>query len=187
MFFLFRYNGSIPYFGGYRYVPAYTVFILEAFAVFYCVAAIFIARIRTVEEKIRITIMRRAAIVIIALFPLSFVIDLVRYFFPPLWNVFKEERLLFTPFNFSVVSLFFVSYARKGFAAIDADLSGSFPSLSPRETDVAHLLCKGMSYRSIAGTLHISLSTVQSHVKNIYRKMGVNTKEELILKEKGVP
>ncbi len=61
---------------------------------------------------------------------------------------------------------------------------GNLWNLSPRERDVASLLCKGKSYKEVAEILHISLSTVQSHIKNVYRKIDVNTKESLILKLK---
>jgi DNA-binding CsgD family transcriptional regulator len=52
--------------------------------------------------------------------------------------------------------------------------------LTPRETEVAKLLYIGMLYKEIVAKLHISLPTVRSHVQNLYRKMGIGLKEELI-------
>ena len=52
--------------------------------------------------------------------------------------------------------------------------------ISPREEDVIRLLVDGKEYKSIADKLCISLATVQTHVRNIYRKTGVNSKVELI-------
>lgn len=54
--------------------------------------------------------------------------------------------------------------------------------LTEREMDVLKLLAKGESYKSIADQLYISYFTVQSHVKHIYEKMGVNSKSEAVSK-----
>lgn len=51
--------------------------------------------------------------------------------------------------------------------------------LSPRETEVMELLARGHSYVRIAETLFLSENTVKTHVRNIYAKMGVNSREEL--------
>jgi DNA-binding NarL/FixJ family response regulator len=51
--------------------------------------------------------------------------------------------------------------------------------LSPREQEVARLLITGTGYRQIADQLNISLATVQSHVKSIYRKTRTSNKTEL--------
>lgn len=52
--------------------------------------------------------------------------------------------------------------------------------LSERESELLALLGEGKSYRAIADALSISLGTVQSHVKNIYQKLHVHSKSEII-------
>ena len=52
--------------------------------------------------------------------------------------------------------------------------------LTARETDVLLLVSEGRSYQKIADSLGISLGTVQGHVKCLYRKLGVHTKQEVI-------
>jgi DNA-binding NarL/FixJ family response regulator len=52
------------------------------------------------------------------------------------------------------------------------------PALSPRETEVLKLLARGSSYPEIGSLLDISLSTVQFHIRAIYRKLEVGTKAE---------
>ena len=42
------------------------------------------------------------------------------------------------------------------------------------------LLCQGRSKSYIAESLFISENTVRSHSKNIYRKLGVHSKQELL-------
>ncbi len=52
--------------------------------------------------------------------------------------------------------------------------------LTTREREILSLLVGGHSYAAIAAGLNISLGTVQSHVKNIYRKLEVNSKAEAV-------
>ena len=52
--------------------------------------------------------------------------------------------------------------------------------LSPRETEIAAYVGRGHSSVYVAKTLLISESTVYTHVRNIYRKLGISSREELI-------
>ena len=52
--------------------------------------------------------------------------------------------------------------------------------LSARETEVFMLLAKGRGAEHIQNKLCISGHTVKTHVYNIYRKMGINSREELL-------
>lgn len=58
------------------------------------------------------------------------------------------------------------------------DIARQF-SLSPRESDVLGLLVRGATAEDIAEKLVISVSTVRTHTKNIYKKVGVHTRSEL--------
>jgi NarL family two-component system response regulator LiaR len=51
--------------------------------------------------------------------------------------------------------------------------------LTPREADVLELLQGGRSNAEIAQALHVSVETVRTHVRRIYRKLGVRTRREL--------
>jgi two-component system response regulator DesR len=51
--------------------------------------------------------------------------------------------------------------------------------LTPREAQVLELLRTGRSNAEIAQTLHISIETVRTHARRIYRKLGVKTRREL--------
>ena len=53
-------------------------------------------------------------------------------------------------------------------------------SLTPREREILGYLGRGHGIAFIAGTLVISESTVRTHVKAIYRKVGVSSREELL-------
>ena len=54
--------------------------------------------------------------------------------------------------------------------------------LSEREVEVLRLLAAGESYKEIGQKLFLSLNTVQFHVKNIYRKLSVNKRAQVIQK-----
>jgi DNA-binding NarL/FixJ family response regulator len=51
--------------------------------------------------------------------------------------------------------------------------------LTPREADVLEHLRQGRSNAEIALALHVSIETVRTHRRNIYRKLGVRTRREL--------
>ena len=52
--------------------------------------------------------------------------------------------------------------------------------LTRRETDVCAELTRGRTVRSVAEALCVSESTVWTHIRGVYSKCGVNTKQELI-------
>ncbi len=52
--------------------------------------------------------------------------------------------------------------------------------LSERENEVLTLLAKGKSYASIADDLFLSINTIKTHTRNIYEKLQVNSKKEIM-------
>ena len=60
--------------------------------------------------------------------------------------------------------------------------TGNMALLTQREHDVLSQLCTGKSYKMVADELCISQDTVRSHIKNIYRKLEVNSKSEAVVK-----
>jgi DNA-binding NarL/FixJ family response regulator len=53
--------------------------------------------------------------------------------------------------------------------------------LTEREVEVLKLAAKGMSNRGIAEELIISDRTVQTHLTNIFNKMGVGSRTEAVV------
>lgn len=51
--------------------------------------------------------------------------------------------------------------------------------LSQREMDIVGLILSGKSNKEVALTLNIELSTVKTHVNNIYAKLGVSNRKDL--------
>lgn len=54
--------------------------------------------------------------------------------------------------------------------------------LTPREQEIVVGLVDGLSYKLIADRMNISIDTVRAHIRNIYRKLHVNSKAEVISK-----
>lgn len=62
----------------------------------------------------------------------------------------------------------------------EAALFGQF-HLSNREAEVCKLLLKGHTLRQISSILNIAYATVNTYYTNIYRKLNINSRTELIL------
>lgn len=54
--------------------------------------------------------------------------------------------------------------------------------LTEKEDEVLNLLARGGSYKTTANQLNITIETVKFHIKNIYMKLQVNSKEDAIVK-----
>lgn len=54
------------------------------------------------------------------------------------------------------------------------------PPISPRELEIARAYTGGQTYRQIADDLGIAPATVRTHINNIYRKLEVTSKIELL-------
>ena len=55
-------------------------------------------------------------------------------------------------------------------------------SLTPREHEIVRGIEDGLSYKLIAERLHLSIDTVRSHIRQVYRKLQVNSKAEIMAK-----
>jgi DNA-binding CsgD family transcriptional regulator len=56
----------------------------------------------------------------------------------------------------------------------------AFDRLSPREAEIARAFASGTAYGDIARTLQIAPTTVRNHLSNIYAKLNVHSKAELV-------
>jgi putative nucleotidyltransferase with HDIG domain len=53
--------------------------------------------------------------------------------------------------------------------------------LSARELDVLRHLSEGMVYKQIAGEMHLSVSTIRTHLHNVYGKIGAVDRAQAVL------
>jgi DNA-binding NarL/FixJ family response regulator len=75
-----------------------------------------------------------------------------------------------------------IHLASRGLQLIPRDARGASGRglLTARETDVLAQLQRRRSNAQIAADLHISIETVRTHARNIYRKLGVGSRRELL-------
>lgn len=69
------------------------------------------------------------------------------------------------------------------FRSYKLDAVGSQPSdlLSERESTVLKLAAKGLSNNAIANELRLSVSTIESHLRSIFNKLGVGSRTEAVI------
>ncbi len=53
-------------------------------------------------------------------------------------------------------------------------------ALTPREEEIAGLVARGLSTRQISAHLFVSEHTVQNHLRNVFEKVGVRSRRELV-------
>lgn len=58
------------------------------------------------------------------------------------------------------------------------DVAVAKVSLSSREVEVLDALARGLSNRAIGAELYISVNSVKTHVRNVFRKIGVATRAQ---------
>ena len=58
--------------------------------------------------------------------------------------------------------------------------------LSDRELEILSTLGRGYTYQEVADLLGISVRTMQSHVKNIYSKLGVHSRAEAVFEARNM-
>lgn len=67
----------------------------------------------------------------------------------------------------------------EGLSAPSSDTAPAATRLTPREREVVQLLAEGKQSKTIAAQLNISVKTVQTHRRNIMRKLGFNNLPDL--------
>ena len=85
-----------------------------------------------------------------------------------------------SPMSPTIARQLLVRWQGRPAAAQPVTAPSSNESLSPRESEVLALIARGFTYTEVAERLGILLSTVQSHVRNIYGKLDVHNKAEAL-------
>lgn len=65
-------------------------------------------------------------------------------------------------------------------AIVYEEAKAQYEPLTPREMDVLNLIARGYTNRQAGEELSISVRTVEGHRANIYKKLGVNSRVELV-------
>jgi DNA-binding CsgD family transcriptional regulator len=125
----------------------------------------------------------------------TMILDIV--FFPGIVSdlyLFKRFQVfVFVPVLYCIVCVFFTRYIAKLYLVNRAAISSGVDEakvqtvletakLSTREKDIVMLISKGLGNKEIAETLFISLNTVKTHNRNIFKKMDVKSRFQLMMK-----
>jgi DNA-binding CsgD family transcriptional regulator len=106
--------------------------------------------------------------------------------------VARRGVLVFTPLFFGVFCILSTRYIARNYRVMRATVAEGFDTdalgpilisaeISAREREVITLIAKGNTTRQIAESLFISPHTVKTHIRNIFRKLGVRSRFELVL------
>ena len=60
------------------------------------------------------------------------------------------------------------------------EVSGDWFKLTPRQQEILASVVKGLSNREIALAIHVTEQTVKDHLHNIYTKLGVKNRTQLV-------
>jgi len=90
-----------------------------------------------------------------------------------------KEHLLQVAAGGSPMSPSVARHVTRYFAPLPVDPASS---LTARERDIVQAIEDGLSYKLIASRLGLSIDTVRSHIRQVYRKLQVNSKAEIMAK-----
>lgn len=95
-----------------------------------------------------------------------------------------SEQIGFPLYVLAFSALLLVYFYNR-FSAMSKDGEKKQPDLSQfrvteRETEVIDCICNGMTNKEIAKKLNISVNTVNNHVANIFEKMNINSRVDLL-------
>jgi two-component system, NarL family, response regulator LiaR len=62
-----------------------------------------------------------------------------------------------------------------------ADWPGRAHGLTDRESEVLSLICQGLSNREVAQTLYLSINSVKTYIRTLYRKIDVDTRSRAVI------
>jgi LuxR family transcriptional regulator, maltose regulon positive regulatory protein len=64
-------------------------------------------------------------------------------------------------------------------------VTGGTSGIGRAELSVLRLLRRELSMREIGNELHLSLDTIKTHARNIYRKLGASNRDEAVAAARG--
>lgn len=140
---------------------------------------------RQVIDRHRISQLSSFALIISAGY-LPFLFSNLDYYFLKI-NLDNLDPLIFAIINicpFIWLKFFYIKYqpdtgADSAGSEVLARVIKDF-NISDRESEIIQLIIEGRSNKEIEDFLNISLNTVKNHIYNTYRKLGVNSRSQLI-------
>lgn len=129
-------------------------------------------------------ILKNFTSIYLIMLPLVYV--LVFFFFKEAFSCFLTPIINFLSHMFPVVYIwifmnkFFKDHPMQPVSETKFQAFFSEHNISDREQEIIQLIVEGKSNRTISDDLYISIKTVKAHVYNIYRKLNINSRWQLI-------
>jgi DNA-binding CsgD family transcriptional regulator len=149
--------------------------------VLYCII-LSIVKVREMTNFEMKSILKKYLIISAAFVPLI-VFDAFLHVFPALERSLPFGIMAFPAYYLTIGAinmLFSLKYYHRLQPPGPTKLNFGKWGITRREEEVIRLLIEGKSYEDIASALTISLSTVKTHTNNIYRKLNIKNKIELV-------
>lgn len=101
-------------------------------------------------------------------------------------KVFSKEHLKIVKILFTQIACMKIvqPYLKEGIVINKANQGGLVETLTEREQEVLNLIANGMSNKEIADKLGLTINTVKGYIKNVYAKLGVNRRVQVVTKAK---
>ncbi|MCP4726265.1 MAG: helix-turn-helix transcriptional regulator [bacterium] len=132
----------------------------------------------------RIIFLRSYSIFYLICIPTLFILDMLNYQYEYLTEAFIVISVNIFPLIWVkfIISRYSNNNAPILFSKLNIDNLVSLHNVTPREREIFELILKGYSNIEIQNELFISPHTVKNHNYNIYKKLGIRSRGELIRK-----
>lgn len=136
-------------------------------------ASLFIIRYKLKKELFKSWLGKRLSLTLLISIPFLLI------------DIFKlvSNLFFFLPLIYIGISVQILLYLKKVYKIKEININNL--GLTEREKELALLIIKGQSNTEISENLHISISTVKNHIYNIYKKLNIKNRYELINKVSG--
>jgi len=74
----------------------------------------------------------------------------------------------------------YVKYSKSNEQQKQLEEAAPTVELTPREREILHFLIKGMTNKEISAATHLAVDTIKTHLRNIFRKMGIKNRSQAI-------
>jgi len=110
----------------------------------------------------------------------------LQYIYAPQLTMPAQRGFLFSSIPYGLYGVFVIVYFLGFFIPASIEVDQLFEafldrhSITGREREIILKVAEGKSNSDIAGELYLSTATVKTHLHNIYAKMGVNSRYDLL-------
>jgi DNA-binding CsgD family transcriptional regulator len=99
-----------------------------------------------------------------------------------IYKYFSFDYYLSAVAIFFLIAGIFISKYQNRHKTVIATSGNPLLALTAKEASILHLIIEGKSNKEIAAINFVEVSTIKTHINNIYAKLGLNNRTEAILR-----